>query len=339
MNAWLFHRQLRARLAQQGNGSDSHQAPQAMGRIVTTHSACQRLTLEQLMTRFVLHRAQRALHDRTSANDVELKQFGMSMLLLLTEVCVPRTAWLSALRESAVGRSFAQDLPFFVLSTILLIRTVNRKFDAAVLAPNRFCSPQYGTNFILLFLNTMKTAGMLATKLVKLKSLPSIWSKRLKLQAEQGKLAQRVARLESVEMAALAAAAPADDDDACAEGAQGAAPAVGGSAQPPEHRGTVAACPASDAGSSSTPSLPLVSLSVRFTESAFGEGGFELVGRMCMCRDRVRASDHATMPEPPSAAQRSSARGQRRPATPPRPHGRCARGAMIRLPTQRHDST
>ena len=65
---------------------------------------------------------------------------------------------VSALRESAVGRSFAQDLPFFVLSTILLIRTVNRKDDAAVLAPNRFCSAEYDTrSFILLFLNTMKT--------------------------------------------------------------------------------------------------------------------------------------------------------------------------------------
>ncbi len=226
------------------------------------------------MTRFVLHRAQRALRDRKSANDVELKQFGMSMLLLLTEVCVPRTARLclhSASRQLA--RSFAQDLPFFVLSTILLIRTVNRKDDAAVLAPNRFCSAEYDTrSFILLFLNTMKTAGMLATKLVKLKSLPSIWSKKLKLQVEQGKLAQRVARLESVEMAALAAAAPAEDD-ASAELPQDAAPADGGSAQTPEHRCTVAACPASDAGSSSTASLPLVSLSVRFTESAFGEEG------------------------------------------------------------------
>jgi hypothetical protein len=210
---------------------------------------------------------------------------------------------VSALRESAVGRSFAQDLPFFVLSTILLIRTVNRKDDAAVLAPNRFCSAEYDTrSFILLFLNTMKTAGMLATKLVKLKSLPSIWSKRLKLQAEQGKLAQRVVRLESVEMAALASAAPADDDDACAEAPQGAAPADEGSAQPPEHRGTVAACPASDAGSSSTASLPLVSLSVRFTESAFGEGGVARLSPTCMCRDRARASDHAIMSEPPSAA-------------------------------------
>ena len=178
---------------------------------------------------------------------------------------------VSALRESAVGRSFAQDLPFFVLSTILLIRTVNRKDDAALLS--RFCSAEYDTrSFILLFLNTMKTAGMLATKLVKLKSLPSIWSKRLKLQAEQGKLAQRVARLESVEMAALASAAPADDDG-CAESPQDAAPADNGSAQPPEHRCTVAACPASDAASSSTASLPLVSLSVRFTESASGKEG------------------------------------------------------------------
>ena len=85
MNAWLFHWQLRKRLAQQGNVADSHQAAQAMGPIVTTHSACQRLTLEQLMTRFVLHQAQRKMQDRTRANDIKLKQFGMSLLLLLTE--------------------------------------------------------------------------------------------------------------------------------------------------------------------------------------------------------------------------------------------------------------
>ena len=214
-----------------------------MGPIVATHSACRRLTLEQLITRFVLHQAQRALQDRTSANDIELKQFGMSMLLLLTEVCVPRTArlFLHSASRRLVGRSFAQDLPFFVLSTILLIRTLNRKDDAAVLAPNRFCSAEYDTrSFILLFLNTMKTVVMLATKLVNLKSLPSIWSKRLKLQAEKGKLAQRVARLEGAEMATLASAAPADDD-ASAESPQDAAPADDGSAQLSENRCNVAA--------------------------------------------------------------------------------------------------
>ena len=146
---------------------------------------------------------------------------------------------VSALRESAVGRSFAQDLPFFVLSTILLIRTVNRKDDAALLS--RFCSAEYDTrSFILLFLNTMKTVGMLATKLVNLKSLPSIWSKRLKLQAEKGKLAQRAARLEGAEMATLASAAPANDD-ASAESPQDAAPADDGSAQLSENRCNVAA--------------------------------------------------------------------------------------------------
>jgi hypothetical protein len=184
-------------------------------------------------------------------------------------MCSTHRSAVSALRKSADGCWFAQDLPFFVLSTILLIRTVNRKDDAAELAPNRFCSAEYDTRtFILLFLNTMKTAGMLATKLVKLKSLPSIWSKRLKLQAEKGKLAQRVARLESVETAALASAAMADDDTS-AESPQKAAPADGGCAQPPEHRCSVTAGPASAAGSSPTASLPLVSLSVRFTESAW----------------------------------------------------------------------
>jgi hypothetical protein len=84
-------------------------------------------------------------------------------------------------------------------------------------APNRFCSVEYDTgSYKFLVLNTMKTAGMLATKLVKLKQLPSIWSERQALQAEKEELAQSLACLENVEnqleMAALAASAPADND-------------------------------------------------------------------------------------------------------------------------------
>ncbi len=89
-------------------------------------------------------------------------------------------------------------------------------------------------------------------------------------------------RLESVEMAALASAAPADDD-VSAESPQDAAPADNGSVQPPEHRCTV----------SSTASLPLVSLSVRFTESALGSSirapcAVDFPGRACRAR-RARA--------------------------------------------------
>jgi hypothetical protein len=84
MNVWLFHRQLRVRLAQQGIVAESRQAAQVEGPPVT-RTTRRWLTLEQLMTRFVLHQAQRKMQDRTRANDIKLKQFGMSLLLLLTE--------------------------------------------------------------------------------------------------------------------------------------------------------------------------------------------------------------------------------------------------------------
>jgi hypothetical protein len=148
-----------------------------------------------------------------------------------------------------------------------------------VLDSNRFCSAEYDTrSFILLFLNTMKTAGMLATKLVKLKNLPRIWSKRQKVEAQKATLAQRVARLETVEMAALASAAPVDDD-ASGESSQAVAPANGGavapqdaapadrgSSQPPASRCDAAAGLVSDAESSYKAALPLVSLSVWLAE-------------------------------------------------------------------------
>ena len=59
-------------------------------------------------------------------------------------------------------------MPFFkfvlAISGILIIRTVDRKEDAAMQAPNRFCSVEYNTgSYKFLVLNTMKTAGMLAT--------------------------------------------------------------------------------------------------------------------------------------------------------------------------------
>jgi hypothetical protein len=79
---------------------------------------------------------------------------------------------------------------------------VDRKDDAAMQAPNRFCSVEYDTgSYKFLVLNTMKTQalGLRAcsqlsrTKLVKLRQLPSIWSERQALQAEKEELAQSLA--------------------------------------------------------------------------------------------------------------------------------------------------
>ena len=107
----------------------------------------------------------------------------------------------------------AQDLPFFTLGTILLVCTVERKDDVAELASNRFCSTEYDTgSYVVIVLNTMKTAGMLATKLVKLRTLPDLWEKRRTLQVEADELDQRLAQLESLETAAADGTESADDD-------------------------------------------------------------------------------------------------------------------------------
>jgi hypothetical protein len=84
MNAWLLHKQLRTRLAHQRVPNNGHAAA-ASGPTVALPSR-RRLTLAQLAVRFMLHTRQTALQERVSANDIELKQFCMSLLLLLTEV-------------------------------------------------------------------------------------------------------------------------------------------------------------------------------------------------------------------------------------------------------------
>jgi hypothetical protein len=166
---------------------------------------------------------------------------------------------------------------------------VDRKDDAAMQAPNRFCSVEYDTgSYKFLVLNTMKTAGMLATKLVKLKQLPSIWSKRQALQAEKEELAESLACLENVEnqleMAALVATAPADDD-ASVDSLQDAASTDGGadvrSASPAALLGDAVA---GDAGTSCT-----VSLSLQVTECAQQWR----VRMRCACKEQLWAVPHS----------------------------------------------
>ena len=151
----------------------------------------------------------------------------------------------------ADGALAAQDLPFFTLGMIILVRTVQRKDDVAELASNRFCSTDYDTgSYVVIILNTMKTAGMLATKLVKLRSLPDLWEKRQALQAEADKLDQRQAQLESLETAAMAGTESADDDQPEDN-------------HPPAFHGDAPAGPAQREASYT------VSLSLRRTERAF----------------------------------------------------------------------
>ena len=86
MNAWLFYKQLRSRLAQQ-RGPRSRQEATAVGPAVP-RAIRRRQTLEQLAERFLLRKRHQAHQERASANAIAVKQFGMSLLLLLTEVGV-----------------------------------------------------------------------------------------------------------------------------------------------------------------------------------------------------------------------------------------------------------
>lgn len=260
MNMRLLGTHVRVRLAphaghrqplRQGSGqqlsSSQHDGPSE------THRARKQLLWQQLAQRIVVQRAQLAHQERTSANDIELKHFGMSMLLLLTEVRSQRAGRRSHPAGHSAGSSAraAQDLPLFVITTVLLVRTVRRKDDVAVLAQNKFCSTEYNTAaYVSVLLNTMKTAGMLATKVIKVKHFPQLWMERQALQAGAQKLAQRVAALEGLQMAALSDVEPADDDSVD---------------ERPEHAGPYGDAPASTA-------LPepsyTIALSLRLAECA-----------------------------------------------------------------------
>jgi hypothetical protein len=86
-------------------------------------------------------------------------------------------------------------------------------------AQSKLCSATdeaYSTTFLLLLLNTLKTGGMLATKLQKLQALPGLWQKKKKLgakfvRAESVGLAQRVVQCDGVRT--LQRTGGADDAD------------------------------------------------------------------------------------------------------------------------------
>jgi hypothetical protein len=87
-----------------------------------------------------------------------------------------------ALRQFSLGMLLLllEDIPFFALQ-LTLIRT----------------NPEVE---LFLFLNILKTSGMLATKLQHLKSLPGLLKKRRTLRAERVELDQRAAQLQIVPM-------------------------------------------------------------------------------------------------------------------------------------------
>jgi hypothetical protein len=185
MNARLLRDQFRMRLppGPRPIEREDEALPQASGRPLPLTplplTARAPLHWPLLVHRFVLHRDRQKHNEKAFATEIEAKHLGMSMMLLL-----------------------AEDVPFFIIKTVLLVRTVYEKDDVAVL--KRFCSASYKTGpYVFILLDTMKTAGMMATKLMKVRSFPALWAKRRALQAEARTLALRLEEIAALEMAAL----------------------------------------------------------------------------------------------------------------------------------------
>jgi hypothetical protein len=87
-----------------------------------------------------------------------------------------------------------EDIPFFAIQ-LTLIRTNHAQVE------------------LFLFLNMLKTSGMLATKLQHLKSLPGLLKKRRTLRAERVELDQRAAQLQIVHAARSSAGDASSESD------------------------------------------------------------------------------------------------------------------------------
>ena len=87
-----------------------------------------------------------------------------------------------------------EDIPFFAIQ-LTLIRTNQAQVE------------------LFLFLNMLKTSGMLATKLQHLKSLPGLLKKRRALRAERVELDQRAAQLQIVHAARSSAGDASSESD------------------------------------------------------------------------------------------------------------------------------
>ena len=110
MNALLLREQVRKRLSQAQPSIPHEEAPQGSGPRPCqprpdgpSAAGARRPLFSQMVQRYVLHEAQEKRKERALTNDIELRHFGMSMLLLLVE-----------------------DVPFFVMKTILCARCTKR---------------------------------------------------------------------------------------------------------------------------------------------------------------------------------------------------------------------
>jgi hypothetical protein len=75
-------------------------------------------------------------------------------------------------------------VPFCVLNTILLDRTVRSRNDETLLPAQRLCSDEYDTSFLMLLSVLLTSVGMLVYKAMHLLPLPRVWAEHKRLAAE-----------------------------------------------------------------------------------------------------------------------------------------------------------
>jgi hypothetical protein len=97
----------------------------------------------------------------------------------------------------------AQDVPYCVIGTILLNRTVN----------DRKLMPEQ--NFLLLLLILMSSVATMVYKAMHVKDLPGLWAARTRLIAERTLLMQREAALTLQAASGSSRAVESDDDHDC----------------------------------------------------------------------------------------------------------------------------
>jgi hypothetical protein len=130
-------------------------------------------SLHWLVKRYVLHRAQVEHQEGLRAYRISLSHFYAAMMLLLLE-----------------------DLPFFTIGTIQLIRSLRDRNNQMIIDEHRLCSAGYNVNLNLVLLNTLKSAGMFAIKLHKLQGFPPLLQQKQALRKAQHHLHELAAELE-----------------------------------------------------------------------------------------------------------------------------------------------
>ena len=160
-----------------------------------------RIDFRLLCDRFVLHRRQQRHEELKSANDAERYEAYIYIVLALTEVRFVLLPVSTAPLQSSLG--CWQDVPFCVLNTILLERTVRSRNDATLLPAQRLCSDEYDTSFLMLLLVLLTSVGMLVYKAMHLLALPRVWAEHERLAAEAAELAECQAAIDR-RMGALA---------------------------------------------------------------------------------------------------------------------------------------